>query len=76
MPRRERPLLAGKNQGGLPRLTIGFSSKVLIQFILKTVAPHEAVMSPILDDEVQERSDGSTTAHSSKIISNNTLNVL
>ena len=72
------------NQGGLPGLTIGFFQQsldswrafvIFVQFILKTVAPHEA-LSPILQDELQERSDGSTTAHSSKIISTNTLNVL
>ena len=58
----------------LPVLTVGFFQQnfdtwtafvIFVQFI-----------SPILHDELQERRDGSRTAHSSVIISNNTLNVL
>ena len=44
----------GANQGGLPGLTIGFFQQsldswrafvIFVQFILKTVAPHEASVS-------------------------------
>ena len=75
------------NQGGLPGLTIGFFQQSLDSwraFVIIIILCSSSwkplrltrLLSPILHDELQERSDGSTTAHSSKIISNNTLNVL
>ena len=74
------------NQGGLPGLTIGFFQQsldswrafvIFVQFILEWKPLRlTRLQSPILHDELHERSDGSTTVHSSKIISNQTLNVL